>query len=322
MAAAEDVRQRYLAAVADAHRAETTSRARAPHLSVSRLGGCTRAAAYALAGTPPSDDPEQPEGRAANHGSWLHLGYLPRLAELVGGKHEVEVVVTAAGVTIFGRADLAAVDTDLGGELVDVKTVAGLDTVRRYGGFADHWVQLFAYLLGEVQRTGHRIRWGVLVYIDRSTGEAEVFVREATDRALLAIVDRIAEIRGHADDPDRAPRTTGSLPGDRRWRMRGPGSSYGCDECPWLSRCWPGAQPGVRGAQAAIARTDAAIEAAITAYAWHSTVGSDYAREQEFWRSVLDGAPEGIYGPWRLQWTKNGAIRVTAVKPIEGGEQP
>lgn len=322
MAAADDVRQRYLDAVAAAHLAETSARSRPPQLSVSRLGGCTRAAAYALAGTPPSDTPPPIEGRAGNHGTWLHAGLLPRMAEEVGGKPEVDVVVTADGVTIFGRADLAAVYTDLGGELADVKTVAGLDTVRRYGGYADHWVQLFTYLLGEVQRSGQRIRWGVLVYVDRNTGEAEVFVREATDKALLAVIDRIAEINRYAADPDQAPRTTGSLPGDRRWRMRGPGYSYGCDECPWLSRCWPGAVPGVRGAQANIVRTDPARQAALTAYAAASTQASDLVREQEFWRTVLAGAPEGIYGPWRLSWSKNGAIRVTAVKPVNEEVQP
>lgn len=317
---ADVVRDRYRAAIADAHRAETLSRHRpAIKLSVSRLGGCTRRAAYTLAGTEPSNQVTPGEARAANHGTWIHEGVLPRLADQVGGKHETQVVVTAAGVTIYGRADLAVTESDLGGEMLDVKTVAGLDGVRRRGGWDNDWMQLLAYILGETQRSGQRIRWAVLLYIDRDTGEDEVFVREVTDAVLLSVVERVAEIRRYSAAPDMAPRTTAALPGSRRWRMRGPGS-WTCDECPWLSRCWPGAEPGVVGAQRHLARTDPAREAAIGAYASAATAAGELSAEQSFWRSVLAGAPEGEYGPWRLSWTRNGAINVKAIRPIEGAQ--
>jgi len=316
--AADAVRARYVTALAEAHRAENIARARPPHrLSVSRLGGCTRQAGYALSGTPVSDTPPPAEARAANHGTWIHNGLLPRLADQVGGKHETDVIAHAAGLAITGQSDLAVVESVDGGEIVDVKTVNGLDPVRRYGPHGEHWVQVLAYALGETQRTGRLIRWAVLIYLDRSSGEEEVFVREITPAVLLAIVDRVREIVAAAADPDTAPRTTAALPGGRRWRMRGPGASYECDECCWLARCWPGAKPGVRGAQAAIVRTDAAIEAALGAYSAAARASSDAALEQDFWRSVLAGSPAGIYGAWRLTWTKNGSIRVTAVRALE-----
>lgn len=316
--AADAVRDRYVAALAAAHRAETLAHSRPPHrLSVSRLGGCTRQAAYALAGTPVSDTPDPGEARAANHGTWIHTGLLPRLAYQVGGKHDTDVIAHAAGLDITGQSDLAVVESDDGGEIVDVKTVNGLDTVRRYGPHGEHWVQVLAYALGETQRTGRRIRWAVLIYVDRGTGAEEVFVREITPAVLLAIVDRVRAIVTATADPDHAPRTTAALPGTRRWRLRGPGKSYDCNECPWLSRCWPGAKPGVVGAQSAIVYTDAAVEAALGAYAAAARTASDAALEQDFWRSVLAGSPAGIYGPWRLTWTKNGSIRVTAVRALE-----
>lgn len=315
------VRERYLAAVAAAHTAETEARARHPHtLSVSRLAGCTRQAAYALAGTPVTEPPKQVEARAANHGTWLHEGLLPRLADQVGGKHETIVVVRAAGVTIMGRADLAVVESAAGGELADVKTVNGLDAVRRAGGFGEHWVQLMAYILGERQRS-RPVRWAVLIYVDRATGEAEVFVRPVTDEALLAVVERIGEIVRLAAAPQTAPRVTAALPGGRRWRMRGPGpKGYSCNECDWLRACWgPDAKPGQRGAQRNLVRTDPAREAALGAYVTASSTAADAAAEKEFWRSVLDGSPAGLYGSWRLSWTRAGAISVKAIGPVEEG---
>jgi hypothetical protein len=312
------VRDKYQAAVAAAHVAETSSRARPPHrLSVSKLGGCTRQAAYALAGTPVSDTPPPAEARAANLGTWFHLGFLPRLADQVGGKHETDVIAHAAGLAITGQTDLAVVESADGGEIVDVKTVDGLDVVRRYGPYGDHWVQVFAYALGETQRTGRLIRWAVLIYVDRGTGAEEIFVREITPAGLLAVINRVRDIIDAAADPDTAPRLTAAMPGGRRWRMKGPGKSKGCDECPFLSRCWPGAKSGVVGAQASIVRTDAAIEAALGAYGAAARTVSDAASEQDFWRSVLAGSPAGIYGSWRLTWTKSGSIRVTAARALE-----
>jgi hypothetical protein len=316
--AAAAVREKYLEAVGAAHRAETGARSRPPHrLGISKLGGCARAAAYTLAGTPASNQPTQTEGRAANHGTWLHEGLLPRLANEVGGKHETDVVARIGGLEIMGRADLAVVDSDDGGEVADVKTLDGLDAVRRWGGYEENWVQVMAYILGKIQETGRRIRWAVLIYVDRGSGEVEVFVREATDAALLAVVARVGEIHRWAADPDTAPRTTAALPGGRRWRLRGPGLSWACNECWWLSRCWPGAVPGVRGAQANLVRSDPAREAALGAYAAASAAVGDATTEKDFWRSVLDNSPEGVYGRWRLSWTRAGSIKVTAVRPLE-----
>lgn len=311
------VRERYLTAVAAAHRAQTGGRARPPHrLGISKLSGCARRAAYTLAGTPASDSPAVAEGRAANHGTWIHEGLLPHLADQVGGKYETDVVARIGGLEIMGRADLATDE-----ELVDVKTVDGLDAVRRYGGYDEHWFQVLAYVLGKAQETGVRLRWAVLIYVDRGSGETEVLVREVTDTALLAVIDRVGEIHRYAADPDTAPRTTAALPGGRHWRMRGPGGgqggSWACDECWWLGRCWPGAIPRVRGAQANIVRTDSAIEAALLAYLTASMSAGDAKTEQEFWRSVLANAPAGVYGRLRLSWSRAGAIRVTAVAPLK-----
>lgn len=323
MAAADAVRARYRAAFAAAHRAETTARARHPHtLSVSRLSGCTRQAAYALAQAPVTDPAPAVEGRAANHGTWLHEGLLPRLADQVNGKHETSVVVHAAGVSITGRADLTVVEGPDGDELVDVKTVNGLDGVRRHGdGYDEHWVQVMAYVLGERQR-GRRIAWAVLIYVDRGTGAEEVFVRPVTQATLLAVVDRIGEIVRLSATPTAAPRVTAALPGDRRWRLRGPGRSWACDDCPFLTGCWgPGAKPGVVGAQRNLVRNDTAREAAIGAYAEASRLAATSAEERDFWRSVLDGSPPGLYGPWRLSWNRAGAISIKATRPVQEAPQ-
>lgn len=323
-AAADAVRDRWRDAVARSYQAETAARARNPHtLSVSRLSGCTRQAAYALAAAPVTDRHPAAEGRAANHGTWLHLGLLPRLADEVGGKHETMVVVRGAGIIIVGSADVALVEGPDGPELADVKTVHSLDAVRRHGAYHEHWVQLLAYILGERQRTRRQIRWAVLVYVDRATGEEEVFVREVTDAALLAIVDRISEIVRWAAAPDTAPRVTAALPGDRRWRLRGPSNTWSaCNECPFLTRCWgEDAKPGQRGAQRNLVRNDTAREAALDAYTAAAATAADADAEKSFWRSVLDGSPEGLYGRWRLSWKRDGSINVKAVRSVERAEK-
>src|SRR5690349_5350454 len=82
-------------------------------LSMSGLGGCTRANAYSIAQTPPSDEPPADEARAALLGTAHHDWFLPALAriitEKIGAACEVEerVLLRAAGLEIPGQLDLA-----------------------------------------------------------------------------------------------------------------------------------------------------------------------------------------------------------------------
>lgn len=296
---APDVAARTRRLVADAF-AEQNRRRQAgrdpTRLTMSGLGGCTRAAAYSIAGTPPSDTPPEQEARQALLGTLIHEGLLPTMAELLGDDavHESPVTVTGGGLTITGTLDLAH-----GATVWDVKSVREfrLRGVRMLGTYSEHRIQVLGYALGRYQ-AGHPVEWVSWIYIDRSTGEVHIESEPFTNAAALAVINRLEEIAQFAtNDPDQAPRRT--IRGERRSGMRGPGLSYQCDRCPWLRRCWgDDATPGEVGAQTTVARTDAGVEYALALYAAGADAASTGRADQEFAKAILAKTPPGTYGNW------------------------
>lgn len=273
--------------VGDAFIAESTSRQRDPHdLGLSALGGCTRAAAHKIAQTEPSDDVLPSEGRAANLGTWQHNGLLPRIADQIDqAGHELEVTLRAAGRRLRGHIDLPAP-----GLILDLKTVAEyrLQLVRRNGPIPAHVLQVAAYGVARIQ-AGHPVRWLVLVYLDRASGDHETVVLPFTNRLALQAVDRVTTLVRHADDPDKAPRVDAD---DRA--LRGPGASFQCNECPWLKRCWgPDAQPGQRQARQF---EDGEVEALLASYAEQRALEGEAKRNKNEILALLDGTAHGVYG--------------------------
>jgi hypothetical protein len=297
------VRQLLADAAGAAFLAESADNPHDPtRLSMSGLGGCVRAAAYAVAGTPASDTPPPDEKRAAHLGTWQHNGLLPRMAtaltNILGAQVVVEhpVELSVGGVTVPGRLDLALLgDVAL---TLDLKTVGEwrLHGVRRAGPYSEHRVQVLGYALAQHQ-AGHPVRWVAWLYMDRARGELEIIVEPFTNAAALAVVDQVHRIAWFANDnPDDAPR-----------EANGPGLSFACDGCPWLRRCWgDGAQSGVVGAQRTMARDDPGTQAAIALYDDARRRESEAKKDKEFARAILDGKPRGEYGPWELGWRPGG----------------
>lgn len=286
------------AAVGEAFTTANAEHQRDPHrLSMSKLGGCTRQAAYMVAGTEVSDVPLAEEGRAANLGTWQHAGLLPLLAKhLPDARYETPVVLSAAGLTIGGQVDLDWADV-----VMDLKTVGErrLHGVRRSGAFADHRAQVMGYVLARVQM-GIPTRWAVWTYLDRASGDVEVVVEPFTNAAMLAVIDRVEEIVRWAETPDQAPRDN-----------RGPGLSFACDRCPWLRRCWgEDATPGQTGAQRLLARDEPGKAAMAALYDDASARVSAGKLDQEFAKLVLDGTRPGIYGPWAVRRGKSGGTHL------------
>lgn len=306
------VRRRVDAAVDAAFLAATAARSRPPHaFSMSRLGMCTRAAAFTVAGTPVSDKPPPDQGRAANLGTWEHDGFLPYLAAELGIDATVEdpVVLHAGGLVIPGRADLTFIHA-----LGELKTTGEhrIHKVRRRGrAYSDHWIQDMGYSLGRRQ-AGHEVRWVTWIYMDRATGDHTTFVEEFDDTAALAVIDRVREIRRWAEaDPNQAPREGYAIPGfdPRGHRYVGPGlGEPACDGCHWLRRCWgPTATPGVVGAQRLPAHDKPAVAAALAQYVEASMTAAEARREQEFFKAQLAGNPIGVYGPLSLLYSGAGS---------------
>jgi hypothetical protein len=271
----------------------TATSATNPHdperLSLSGLGGCTRRAAYSVAGTPASDVPPPEQARQANLGTWEHDGLLPQIAQLLPGalvEHPVEL--HAAGLRIPGRLDLW-----WPGLLLDLKTVGEhrLSGVRRAGApYPEHVVQTRGYALA-LHQAGMDVRWVASLYMDRADGGEEPMVERFDAPAALSVISRAEEIVEAAAEPDEARRDG-----------RGPGLGFTCDSCPWLRRCWgDDAQPGVVGAQRNLARTDPQVEAALAMYVEARDREAAAKRDKEFAAAIIDGKRWGTYGPYELR---------------------
>lgn len=279
------------AAVGRAFSAESATRQRAPHhLGISALSGCTRFAAYAIAGTPASDQIDAGEGRAANLGTWEHNGLLPRLSDqFTAGATEVDVTLKAAGLEIPGHIDL-----DIPNAVLDLKTVGEwrLQAVRQSGAFYDHVMQVAAYAMAKLQ-AGHPPHWLVILYLDRANGDDQAFVIPFTNKHAMTVIDRVAEIRRWAEeDPDTAPRRDAAGAA-----MSGPGYSFKCNECPWLRRCWgPDAQPGQRYRHQ---HNDTEVEALLLEYIEANAIEGPAKRRKAEIAEMLETAKYGTYGAAR-----------------------
>lgn len=279
-------------------------------LSMSGLGGCTRANAYAIAGTPASDQPGEEEARAALLGVCVHDWLLPALARvierLIGTTCSVEKPVTlrAGRLVIPGSLDLAFDDI-----VVDLKTVGEhrLHGVRRRDEpYPEHFLQVFGYALAEHQ-AGRTVRWVVFLYLDRATGDVHPLVVPFTNAAVAAVVDRATTIRRLAADPDSAPRDG-----------RGPGKSLACDRCSWLRRCWgPDAVPGATGAQVVAAGDWEGLQYILQLYADAAARASEAEADKDFAKLVIAKTKAGTYGSFKISRGRDGAMDdVDAMKAI------
>jgi len=278
-------------AVIRAFEAESESRRRDPHhLGISALSGCTRFAAYAIARTPPSDQPAPGEGRAANLGTWEHNGLLPRMTDqFTAGTTEVNVTLRASGLSIPGHIDL-----DVPLMVLDLKTVGEwrLQAVRQSGAFYDHVMQVASYAVAKLQ-AGQSPHWLVILYLDRANGDEQAFAIPFTNEHVMMVIDRVAEIRRWAeDDPDTTPRRDAA-----GVAMCGPGYSFQCNDCPWLRRCWgPDAQPGERYRHQ---HDNAEIETLLLEYIEVNAIEGPAKRRKAEIAEMLETARYGTYGMTR-----------------------
>ncbi|MEU8310334.1 hypothetical protein AB0C84_42870 [Actinomadura sp. NPDC048955] len=260
-------------------------------LTMSGIGGCIRAAAYALAGAEPSD----PELAYAYQGypqallgTWQHAGLLPWLAQVLGGDAEGVAIEQRVQLRVHPDVITGALDLWWARQrlLLDLKTVGEhkLSTVyRQRWPFHPHRLQVAGYALAKHQ-AGTTPRWIVWAYLDRASGDKIPVVEEFTPTLAGIVLERIGEVQWWRDhDPDQAPR-----------EERGPGLSLACDGCAWLRRCWgDDAVPGSAGPQTAVyGATDEAVDYAYNEYKRLGKVASDAEKEREFWRVVFERRPE------------------------------
>lgn len=298
-------------------------------LSMSALGGCTKAAAFKVAGRPMTNPPVPEEAREALLGTWLHEVLLPLLAKLIPGSViEDGVVLRAGGLEVPGRLDLANPYV-----VWDLKTVKEwrLAGVRKLdAAYVAHWLQVMGYAYARWQ-AGHPVRFVVWIYFDRSTGqvhiETEAFVPPVDGQPLppqiAAVIRRAEEIAFWSRDPDHAPRELARVDGrtEEPYLLRGPGpkGSVQCDRCEFLTACWgKTARRGEHGAQRILTATPEGIVAALSMYARGAGLTSEGTGLKDFAKLALDGVPHGVYDGWLYRHTSTGAIVVRRVEKSSG----
>jgi hypothetical protein len=270
-------------------------------LSMSGLGGCRRKAAYQLAEVEPSDPrlATTGENRPANLGTMIHEGLLPELAEVLGGRAEIEVeLVVDVGdtrIVVPGRSDMFWPDAKV---LLDLKTVGEhkLGQVVGSGPFEEHLVQVAGYALA-AEQGGHAVEWVGWIYIDRATGVSYVVVEPFTDELRAMVVDKCFELANYAASPHDAPRD-GAGPGERTANMI-------CNSCPWLRACWgEDAEPGVAGVQSSKVDDFGGMQEVLVGYLCARDAESAAKERKEFYRELIVGNKPGTYGKTRWALTK------------------
>lgn len=285
-------------ATGDAFRLFEARKDRGTGMSLSGLGGCSRVVAFRVAGVEPTDPDLDGDKKQATLGTWLHGGLLPMLRlKLRGARTEVPVTLSGGGLTLPGHVDVWWRRKSGGDVVDDVKSVKeyGLAYVRTWGPKQIHEDQVDGYALALRQTKGADVRWTSLTYVDRATGDHEVFVRPFGPREAARVMERLTMIARWRDDPLAAPRDED-----------GPGLSWLCDHCPWLKACWgPRAKPGDYSVVGLDPEEHDAIEAALEEYdAARAAIKEAEARQLKA-RALLDHARPGQYGEMALAWARN-----------------
>ncbi|MGW2539768.1 PD-(D/E)XK nuclease family protein [Kitasatospora sp. NPDC001574] len=280
----DDHRQRLEGALAAVFTAATAANHHRPgDLSISSLGGCTRRAAYQIARYAPTDDHSHQEQRASHLGQAVHDWVLPRLAAQL--RHELtlvehDVLLSVRGLEISGRLDLFTLATG-GGMLVDLKT-HGYDQgdVGEQPSRA-RLLQLYGYAMA-LRLMGHLIQVVAVVPMSRiHGGTSGVWLGEFGPQQEALVDARVRDLLRYSKAPAFAPRDA----------HRGPGLDIVCDSCPFMSKCWPGAEP----AQAAEVRTDADVVAHALGYAEAAAQEKAWEAEKKYHVAALGRTRPGPY---------------------------
>lgn len=271
-------------------------------MSMSWLGGCTRAAAYSLAGTPASDVHPPEQARAAVLGTWMHDRLFTTMADTAGGLVEVPVTLTAGGVTLDGTLDFAQLRR-LGHPYNLVKEGKSVNSSRMQGvlrneaAYNAHWLQAVGYGWAFYQ-ADEEVDWVTWLYLHRERGEVSRYVSRLNKYATGAVEERLREVAYWAETPGKAPRAIATVGGRHTEYalLRGPGLSRACDRCPWLKECWPDAVSSQVGGQQVLAEHPAGVEKALEIYEAGRVKASEGEADKEFAKAILGNTPHGPYG--------------------------
>lgn len=216
-----------------------------PHLfamTIEDLGGCTRQAAYRIAGTQPTNPGHAVSGqdRLGNLDHVTAAAVLPALGHVLGAEHGRGVTLDLAGLQLPGTIPLywptAAV-------LATVHTTPSTEPVAQWKRNSSLPApdRLVTFALA-VAALGHRmpVAWLGYLRVSRGTGDSTTEIETLTEWHEGVVERRVRELATLAETPDRAE------PNYRDLHQRDTALPTGCARCPWLTRCWP-EHPSIRG---------------------------------------------------------------------------
>lgn len=284
-----------MSAIEDAQvNAPRTLQSTARTLGLSEIGGCREYLRATIAGLP--KDPEKLKW-AAFVGTAVGDYVEEVLKDQTGATTQETVTVRLLDGKISGTGhlDVRWSSTD---DLVDLKTKAELDTVRREGPPFKHQAQLACYFKALVDAsTMTRDGFAHLVYLDRSGRDDEPYVWtinwERAELIILALEERLMDVANAlARGDDHAPRDE-------------PESYCYAIGCPFYSRCWDGYTPtGLIDHPEEIRKLEEFDEARAQVKAWTNT--RDTKRLE---LAGVDGVTaDGWISRWSTMMTARGEV--------------
>lgn len=282
----------------------------------SSVGGCRRKAGYEVAGVPKTDSPPKMH---AVLGTWIHKGALATLEREYGCLTEIkvenEVVKGSMDALYLDEAHLSRLRKRgryakaMDGLLVeDVKTRGyfGFQLVQENGPRRSELFQTHIYTwllrigaatdrrlagIGEVPVEQIRLR-----YVSRDNGQEHIeefpYDPDVTSEAIEWLA-KVMDVALGPEGPDALPRDED-----------GPGLSFLCDGCVFLTRCWGPERPDGRMRQANLLHDDDEVALALVEYDALRKAASELKSARDLNRAKVDAAMEGQYGDWVIGWSQ------------------
>lgn len=281
---------------------------RSHFIGPSGVNNCYRQHAYRYLGF---ENSTHVSTAAADLGTLLHLGW----SALISHQYDPEVRrpdvrIDIEGMPRSGSSD----DVDFLNKVVtDLKSAKD----RVWQGWLDHegpyenyWDQLELYALGLRQMYGGDWTMRIIAF-NRETGERKEYIRPADPEVGLALASK-ARVRHDAlmgaaalvgtvepeDLVDTFPR-----------EGKGPGRGMPCDWCPFITKCWPSADPD--GPMSPQSMTAAGDVEAVGAYAEEYLQASAEASKAEYRKKDAQAFIKGLDGTYPSP--DGGEIKITTV---------
>ncbi len=200
-----------------------------------------------------------------------------------------------------------------GNSLTGVFTVLDIKTVSEYmfekaksegPSRQQIWqVHLYSWLLKEAREHGDSNGLVALLFVNRNNGDMYYWEQEYDPFVTQQALDWIEECRAEPENVER--------------NYHGPGISFVCDSCKWLTACWGPERPDGKPRQANDIKDDESVRRALQEYIEARDDEKNAKERKDFARALLSGAEPGNYDGMVLRWSSSGSRLIPDVDSIK-----